>query len=60
MIPIIQTKPPHYRIQDVNSLIHSVINTYHPDTTIPIKQNEYADMNSCSRVIQQSSLELKK
>ena len=40
-IPIIQTTPPYYRVQDVNSLIHSVIHTYHPDTTIPIKQNDY-------------------
>ena len=47
-IPIIQTTPPHYRVQDVNSLIHSVIHTYHPDTTIPITQNEYADMNLCT------------
>ena len=39
-IPIIQTTPPHYRVQDVNSLIHSVIHTYPPDTTIPIKPNE--------------------
>ena len=59
-IPIIQTTPPHYRIQDVNSLIHSVIHTYHPDTTIPIRQNEYADMNLCTRVIPQSSLEINK
>ena len=37
-IPIIQTTPPQYRVHDVNSLIHSVIHAYHPDTTIPIKQ----------------------
>ena len=30
-IPIIQTTSPHYRVQDVNSLNHSVIHTYHPD-----------------------------
>ena len=44
-IPIIQTTPPHYRVQDVNSLIHSVIHTYDPDTTFPIKQKDYTDMN---------------
>ena len=57
-IPIIQTTPPYYRVQDVNSLIHSVIHTYHPDTTIPIKQNDYTDMNLCTRVILQSLLEI--
>ena len=44
-IPITQTTPPHYRVHDVNSLIHSVIDAYHPDTTIPIRQNDYTDMN---------------
>ena len=47
-IPIIQTTPPHYRVQDVNSLNHSVKHTYHLDTTIPIRQIEYADMNLCT------------
>ena len=59
-IPIIQTTPPYYRVQDVNSLIHSVKHTYHPDTTIPIKQNDYTDMNLCTRVIPQSLLEINK
>ena len=59
-IPIIQSTPPHYRVQDLNSHIHSVIHTYHPDATIPIRQNEYADMNLCTRVISQSSLEINK
>ena len=59
-IPIIQTTHPEYRVQHVNSLIHSVIHTYHPDTTIPIKQNDYTDMNLCSRVIPQSFLESNK
>ena len=59
-IPIIQTTPPYYRVEDVNSLIHSVIHVYHPDTTIPIKQNEYTDMNLCARVIPQSLLEINK
>ena len=56
-IPIIQTTPPSYRVQDVKSLIHSVRHTYHPDTTIPSKQNDYTDINLCTRVIPQSSLE---
>ena len=59
-IPIIQTTPPYYRIQDVNSLIHSVIHTYHPDTTNPIKQNDYTDMSLCARAIPKSLLETNK
>ena len=59
-IPITQTTPPHYRVHDVNSLIHSVIHSYHPDTTIPIRQDDYTDMNLCTRLIPQSLLEIKK
>ena len=59
-IPIIQTTPTHYRVQDVNSPIHSVIHTHHPDTTIPIRQTEYADMNLCTRVFPQSLEEINK
>ena len=44
-IPITQTTPPHYRVDDVNSLIHSVIHAYHTDTTIPIKRTYYTEMN---------------
>ena len=59
-IPITQTTPPHYRVHDVNSLVHSVLHAYHPDTTIPIRQNDYTDMNLCTRVIPQSLLEINK
>ena len=59
-IPIIQTTPPRYIVQDVNLLIHSVIHTYHPDTTIPIKQKNYTGMNFCTLVIPQSLLEINK
>ena len=59
-IPITQTTPPHYRVHDVNSLIHSVIHTYHPDNVVPIKQNEYTDMYLCTRVIPNSVLEINK
>ena len=59
-IPITQTTPPHYRVHDVNSLIHSVLHAYHPDTTIPIKQNEYTDMNLFTRIISKSVLEINK
>ena len=46
-IPITQTTPPHYRVH-ATSLIHSVIYAYHPDTTTPIRHNDYTDMNLCS------------
>ena len=59
-IPITQTTPPHYRVYDVNLLIHSVIYAYHPDTTIPIRLNDYTYMNLCTRVIPQSLLEINK
>ena len=59
-IPITQTTPPHYRVNDVNSLIHSVIHAYHPDTTTPIKHNPYADITLCTRVVPQSLLEINK
>ena len=59
-IPITQTTPPHYRVNDVNSLNHSVIHAYHPDTTTPIQQNPYVDMNLCTRVTPQSLLEINK
>ena len=59
-IPIIQTRPPQYRVHDVNSLFHSVIHAYHPDATTPIKQNDRTYMNLCTRVIPQSLLEINK
>ena len=59
-IPITQTTPPHYRVHDVNLLIHSVINAYLPDTTIPIRQNDYTDINLCTQVIPQSLFEINK
>ena len=58
--PITQITLPHYRVYDVNSLIHSVIHAYHSDTTIPFKQNYYTDMNLCTRIIPQSLLEINK
>ena len=48
-------------MHDVNSLIsESVIHAYHPDTLIPIKRNEYTDMNLCTRIIPKSLLEINK
>ena len=33
---------------------------YHPDTTVQIRQNDYTDMNLCTRLILQSQLEINK
>ena len=30
-------EPSHYKIKDLNTLIHSVVHTYHPEITEPIK-----------------------
>ena len=59
-IPFTQITPPQYIVHDVNSLIHSVIHSYHPDTTIPVRQNDYTDMNLCTRISPQSLLETNK
>ena len=37
-----------------------MIHAYYPDTTIPVRQNEYTDMNLCNRMIPQSLLEINK
>ena len=58
--PITQTTPPYNRIHDVNFLIHSVIHAYHPDTTIPIEQNDNTDVNLCSQLIPKSLVEINK
>ena len=40
-IPVTIEKPPYYQVNDVNTLIHSIIHTYHPDITEPQKPSEY-------------------
>ena len=42
-IPITTVRPLHYQVKDINTLIHTVIHTYHPDITEPVK-NHYQDM----------------
>ena len=51
-IPITTAKPPLYRINVLNTLIHSVVQTYHPELTEPINV-QYQDMartNICFEV----------
>ena len=44
-IPVTIEKPPYYQVNDVNTLIHSIIHTYHPDLTEPQKPSEYICMD---------------
>ena len=44
-IPVTIVKPPYYQVNDVNTLIHSIIHTYHPDLTEPQKPSEYLCMD---------------
>ena len=41
-VPITKEKLKHYQVNDINSLVHSVVHTYHPDITEPIPQTIYA------------------
>ena len=34
-VPATNTKPPHYKVDDVNSLIHTIFHTYYPDLSEP-------------------------
>ena len=42
-IPFTTVRPLHYRVKDINTLIHTVIHTYHPDIIGPVV-NHYQDM----------------
>ena len=53
-IPVTIEKPSYYQVNDVNTLIHSIIHTYHPDITEPQKPSEYVCMD-----IQQQNFEQK-
>ena len=34
-VPAINIKPPHYKVNDVNSLIHTMFHTYYPELSEP-------------------------
>ena len=40
-VPITNEKPKFYQVNDINSLIHNVIHTYHPDITEPVPPTNY-------------------
>ena len=42
----------------ISSLVHSVIHTYHPDTTSSIRCHEYTSKDSSTRTIRQSVIKL--
>ena len=35
-------KPKYYQVNDINTLIHNVTHTYHPNITEPIPQTNYS------------------
>ena len=44
-IPVTIEKPPYYQVNDVNTLLHSIIHTCHSDLTEPQKPSEYICMD---------------
>ena len=42
-IPLATVRPLHYRVKHINTPIHTVIHTYHPDITEPVLDH-YQDM----------------
>ena len=40
-VPITNEKPKFYQVNDINTLIHNVTHTYHPDITEPVPQTKY-------------------
>ena len=50
-IPVPIEKPPFYQVNDINTLFHSIIHTYHSDITEPQNPSEYV----CMDIQQQNS-----
>ena len=40
-VPIIYEKPKFYQVNDINTLIHNVTHSYHPDITEPVPPTNY-------------------
>ena len=40
-VPITDEKPKFFQVNDINTLIHNVTHTYHPDITEPLPQTNY-------------------
>ena len=40
-VPITNEKPKFYQVNDINTLIHNVTHTYHPDITEPVAPTNY-------------------
>ena len=41
IVPITNEKPKFYQVNDINTLIHNVTHTYHPDITEPVPSTIY-------------------
>ena len=41
-VPITNEKPKHYQVNDINTLIHNVTHTYHPEITELVPQTIYS------------------
>ena len=41
-VPYTNEKPKYYQVNDINTLIHNVTHTYHPEITELIRQTNYA------------------
>ena len=40
-VPITNEKPKFYQVKDINTLVHNVTHTYHPEITEPVPQTNY-------------------
>ena len=40
-VPITNEKPKFFQVNDINTLIHNVTHTYHPEITEPVPQTKY-------------------
>ena len=40
-VPITNEKPKFFQVNDINTLIHNVTHTYHPEITEPVPQTNY-------------------
>ena len=45
-VPITNEKPKYYQVHDINSSVHNVAHTYHPELTEPIVTTNYASQST--------------
>ena len=49
-VPITNEKPKYYQVNDINTLVHNVAHTYHPDITEIIPRTNYSTQNDTETV----------